>query len=593
MERTTHNLVQGSPDWKAFRATHFGASEAAAAMGISPYMTRAQLMHQKATGESPEVSPALQAVFDRGHETEAKARPIAEEIIGDDLFPVTMSYGKLSASSDGLTMDESTGFEHKQWNAELADSVRAGVLPDHHKPQCQQSLFVTGAKRMLFMVSDGTRDNCAWMWVAPDAEYQKKIIAAWNQFDEDLKHYVPPVVTAAPVAAPQETLPAVAVTVSGSIAIRDNLGAFGEALRAYVGRMNHNPETDDDFATLDQQAKDLKAAEDALTAAENNAIGQASDLDTLRRTIAQYRDIAKQARLMAEKTVKAEKENRKNAIIKAGIDTLAAYKQALIARFPMSMNMPDLPCDFYGAAKGLRTIASVQNAVDTELARAKIAASQEADRIAANLNAIKAAGRPELFVDYRALAINPAEALAAIIENRVSAALKREAEERERIEREAREKAEREAAAKIEAERKAAEAAEVAARSAQATVANGASNTPNASLSSAEVAAQTPTPDAAPQDPVVASVILPGGGAVVPAHIEARATQADDGNRIKLGEICDRLGFTVTTQFLHQLGYPVVAMDKNARLYREADFHDICDAIAAHCMRVGGLKKAA
>ena len=36
----THNLKQGENDWHEFRAKHFGASEAAAMLGISPYLTR-------------------------------------------------------------------------------------------------------------------------------------------------------------------------------------------------------------------------------------------------------------------------------------------------------------------------------------------------------------------------------------------------------------------------------------------------------------------------------------------------------------------------------------------------------------------------
>ena len=34
------------------------------------------------------------------------ARPIAEEIIGEELFLATYSFGRLSASCDGLTMDD-------------------------------------------------------------------------------------------------------------------------------------------------------------------------------------------------------------------------------------------------------------------------------------------------------------------------------------------------------------------------------------------------------------------------------------------------------------------------------------------------------
>lgn len=76
------NLVQGSPEWDAHRATHFNASDAPAMLGCSPYMTRSELLHRMHTGITPEVDPATQRRFDEGHQAEQLARPLAEEIIG-------------------------------------------------------------------------------------------------------------------------------------------------------------------------------------------------------------------------------------------------------------------------------------------------------------------------------------------------------------------------------------------------------------------------------------------------------------------------------------------------------------------------------
>lgn len=438
MERFTHNVVQNSPEWHAFRANHFGASEAAAMMGVSPYTTRDALLRQKATGEAEEVSPQLQKVFDRGHETEIGGRALAEGILGDELFPVTMSYGKLSASCDGLTMDAATAFEHKQWNEELAESIGAGILPDHHKPQCQQVMHVTGATKLLFMVSDGTADNCEWMYVDYDPYYCARLSSAWAQFQADLNAYTPPEVTRPAVAAPQETLPAVTVQVSGSLAIIDNLSVFGEALKAYVARINQKPETDDDFATLEQQAKDLKKAEDALTAAENGALAQAASVDEMRRAVAGYREIARHARLTAEKVVKAEKENRKNAIVQAGNTALREFlDRVLIAPPDWPMAMPVLSADFASATRGLKTLTSIKNAVNTELARVKILAGEEARKIAGNLQTIAQAGSRHLFADYKALALKAPDDLRAVIAQRLAEAKaaeeKRVEAERERI----------------------------------------------------------------------------------------------------------------------------------------------------------------
>ena len=82
----THDLVQGSPEWLAYRAGHFNASDAPAMMGVSPYKTRAQLLHEMHTGLTAPVDAQTQRIFDDGHRFEALARPLGEKIIGQDLY---------------------------------------------------------------------------------------------------------------------------------------------------------------------------------------------------------------------------------------------------------------------------------------------------------------------------------------------------------------------------------------------------------------------------------------------------------------------------------------------------------------------------
>ena len=63
----THSLLQGSPEWLAYRSTHFNASDAPAMLGVSPYKTRTELLHELHTGLSPEIDAATQRRFDLGH----------------------------------------------------------------------------------------------------------------------------------------------------------------------------------------------------------------------------------------------------------------------------------------------------------------------------------------------------------------------------------------------------------------------------------------------------------------------------------------------------------------------------------------------
>ncbi len=75
-----HDLVQGSSDWDLFRLERFGASEAAAMLGISTRVRRTELLHMKHTGTPKEFSDWVQAnILDYGHHVEALARPLVEE----------------------------------------------------------------------------------------------------------------------------------------------------------------------------------------------------------------------------------------------------------------------------------------------------------------------------------------------------------------------------------------------------------------------------------------------------------------------------------------------------------------------------------
>ena len=117
----THNLVQGSSAWHAYRATHDNASDSPAMMGCSAYKTREQLLAERATGITTEVDSATQSRFDAGHRFEALARPLAEKIMEEDLYPCTGSVegSRLSASFDGLTLLEEVALEHKTLNQRL------------------------------------------------------------------------------------------------------------------------------------------------------------------------------------------------------------------------------------------------------------------------------------------------------------------------------------------------------------------------------------------------------------------------------------------------------------------------------------------
>lgn len=562
--KQTHDLMQGTEAWDKFRLVHFGASEAAAMLGLSKKTTRNELLRMKKTGIAKIFSEWLQVnVLDHGHEVESRARPIVEELISNDLYPVTCSDGKLSASCDGLTFDDRIAFEHKQWNDALARQIAAGALPEEHAPQCQQILLVTGAEKLIFVVSDGTRENMVFMWVLPDPVWFERLRAGWAQFEIDLASYEPsePVVEA--IGRTPETLPALRIEVTGMVTA-SNLSQYREHALAVFAGINRELKTDQDFANADKTVKWCAEVESRLAAAKQHALSQTESIDALFKTIDDITAEARSTRLELDKLVKARKEARRGEIVAGGVQALAEHIAALNARLGKPY-MPVIPADFGSAIKGLRTFESMQNAVDTALANAKIAASAAADRIQANLTTLRAeaAGLEFLFPDTAQIVQKAPEDLTALVKSRIAehraAEAKKEEEQRERIRKQETERLEREAADRAR---------------------------------QAEPAAAQPAASAAPAAPTAA----PAAPAVIPMPARAPAARAPAPSTpptLSIGAINERLGhFTVTEAGLRALGFDAAARERAAPRYHEADFPHMCAAMVAHIEAVQAKQAA-
>ena len=416
----THNLVQGSSAWHAYRATHDNASDAPAMMGCSSYKTRDQLIAELATGITPEVDPATQRLYDSGHRFEKLARPLAEEIIGEDLYPCTGSVegSRLSASFDGLTMLEDPAWEHKRMNERLravlsVPGCTGADLPLEYQVQMEQQSAVSQCSKVLFTASDwDANDNlieALHCWYTPNLELRARILAGWEQLHKDVAAYVPPEPKPAPVVAePMESLPAVSMRLDGKLAVVSNLPDFATALRAFIERIPAKPDTDQDFANAEAACKSLKRAEDALTAGEDAALGEMVDFEAMRRQVRDLKDLARATRLATEKLVTARKEQIRGEIVAGGVAALRDHIASLNTRLGKPY-MPQVPADFGGVVKGKRTVDSLRGAVNDELARCKIAANEVADRIQVNLRwfAEYAKGYEFLFPDLHELVALP------------------------------------------------------------------------------------------------------------------------------------------------------------------------------------------
>jgi putative phage-type endonuclease len=536
-----HELIQGSPEWHAYRAEHYNASDAPAMMGVSAYKTRSKLLQEMHTGLSEEVDASTQRRFDDGHRFEAMARPLAEEIIGQELYPVVGSEGKLSASFDGLTLAEDIAFEHKTLNDELRAAMVEGCtgadLPMGYQVQMEQQCMVSGCTRVFFMATKWKGEELLEArdcWYTPNPELATRIASGWDLFAEDLANYKPEVPVVEAVGRAPENLPALRIEVTGTVTA-SNLLAFKEHALAVFKGINTELTTDQQFADAEKTVKWCGEVEEKLAAAKQHALSQTESIDALFRAIDEIAAEARAKRLELDRLVTKRKEAIRAEILSEGSTALAEHIKALNERLTKPY-MPAVPADFAGAMKGKRTVASLRDAVTTVLNNAKIESSAIADRIQANLMTLRelASEHAFLFADTAQIVLKANDDLTMLVKSRINDHLQ---QEEKRLEAE-RERIRQEEQSKLAAQEQ-------------------------ASAAIAQAAAPTPAPATA-----TATVRTYGGTA--------------SAKYMKLGEITERLGFTLTSEFLSRLGFEPVGTDRTAKLYRESDFRDICAELVRH-----------
>lgn len=455
MKRTVLNVQQGTPEWNAARAASDGtASEYPAAAGKSKHQQRTALLDQRKHGISKEIDSVTQALFDKGHAAEASARPIAEELISDELSPTTITLEidglTLLASLDGITFDDEIIFEHKLWNANLAEQIANGFIDDHYTLQMDQQLLVSGAKRCLFMCSDGTKENCAWTWYDTTEEKKAAVVATWQQFHADLDNHAPKESVEAPKTEAVESFPVPSIQVRGEL-VACNLEAITPYFDKFLTETKTKLETDEDFAQGEVNAKASREAAKNCKLTAKAVIDQIMPVSEVVRTLEGYADKFDKLGLALEKAVKDQKDAIKSKAISDAGHAFLNHVNALYSETkPIEINVARP--DFAGAIKGLKTLTSMHNAISTALANGKIEADAVAKDIRAKLAWCKenAAGMSMLFPDLQQIISKPMDDFTLLITSRIDAHKKAEAE---RIEEETL-RIRQEEQAKVEAEAK-------------------------------------------------------------------------------------------------------------------------------------------
>ena len=407
----TVDVKTGSKEWHEHRAKYFNASDAPAVLGKGK-MSREELL-DKYKGYQEEVSDFTQKIFNKGHELEADALYYAELEVGDDLYPLIGVNGTLSASFDGITLDERIIYEHKTLNAEIKQS--GATLA--HKIQVQQQFMVSGAYRCLFLATNGV-DEHYQEWLEPDLELQEQIKNGWELFSIDLEHHEIKQKNEAPVTVAVLELPSVIIQVKGELTLC-NISDVRPVFDKFLQDATVNLVTDNDFAIAEAESKKARDIAKRCIATEKNVIDQTASISEVTRELRMYADKFNALALQQENAVKTQKDNIKIALLNKSTAEFGIFIKTLndgIKPIYLKTQQPN----FMEAMKGKRTISSLEDAIVFELSKCQSIAVAAAALIGANLKEIAAASEYKFLLnDFDSLVLMDIEHLKMTIDTRI------------------------------------------------------------------------------------------------------------------------------------------------------------------------------
>jgi hypothetical protein len=359
-------------------------------------------------------------------------------------------------------------FEHKLFNKTLAENVLNNVLEPHYYWQLEQQLLVSGAEKCFFVTSDGTKDNWQAMYYVSVPERREALIKGWKQFAIDLESHEPQAkVEKAVTSGPVRELPSINYKMNG-LALESNLEAYKQAATDLVALSEKPLESDQDFTDAEARQKVFTKAEKDIKDACDRVMGEIDSIDTFVKDMRFISEQIRQARLAEGKQIKARKEELRKEILDKANTEIGKAEQAA----EQKINAPLPYCNFdpFTAMKGKRTIESLQDAADTEVAKAKIQIAEFVELAMGNALHLstQAQGYDFLFNDWAQIAFKATEDFKTLVTARIATyqaeQKAKEDAERERIRQEEQAKLQREAEAKARAEEQAKRDAEEKAR---------------------------------------------------------------------------------------------------------------------------------
>ena len=183
-------LEQGTAEWHAHRAKYRNASETAAVMGCSPWLSVYDMWLLKTGRKLQQENEAMR----HGTAMEPIARAAYEVETGNIMQAKVMIDGLYSASLDGITLNGQILLEikcpYQGQVSELWTMVKQGIAPEHYHLQVQHQLMVSGAKLAHLWVYDG--NTGIKIDIEPNPKTFEHIKEAWDDFQILIDSDTPP-----------------------------------------------------------------------------------------------------------------------------------------------------------------------------------------------------------------------------------------------------------------------------------------------------------------------------------------------------------------------------------------------------------------
>lgn len=142
-------VLQGSPEWHAYRATKIMASDISAIMGCG-FKSAQDLYEEKVEGKTVQLNDAMR----RGIRLEPEARRWAEVTLGIKYEPKVFQHGFhewLGASYDGVEEMEWSAIEIKCGESAYRHALK-GDIPDYYKYQMLAQMEILGLDFIHYIV---------------------------------------------------------------------------------------------------------------------------------------------------------------------------------------------------------------------------------------------------------------------------------------------------------------------------------------------------------------------------------------------------------------------------------------------------------